>query len=95
MKLATNEEIQGLLGVRNEHDYAGAVDKNKRTILINKQDIGSEDELLDTLIHECVHAVSYFMYIDLEEDTVQKLGTGLTTVFKSLMNTKEIQTFED
>ena len=67
-------------------DYAecsGRWDPNKRTIEL---DAGlSPTESKETLIHECVHAISDLYALDLEEATVRILGLGLHQMLASFI----------
>lgn len=85
-----NELIQDVLGVREEQLYAGCVDGGARKIYINTLANKHDDETLETIIHECIHAIDHFMGIELSEEQVKRLGVGLTTVYKDLFKKVKI-----
>lgn len=79
-----NNLIQDILKVRSETIYVGAVDGPARKIYINTEANKHEDETLETILHECIHAIDHFMGIDLSEEQVKRLGVGIATVFKDM-----------
>jgi hypothetical protein len=42
----------------------------------------STEQKQETIIHEVLHGIEYFMGMDLEEDVIKQFGRGLTMVFK-------------
>lgn len=41
-----------------------------------------DEQMLDTLLHELLHALEYAFALDLEERTVHSLATGLFALFR-------------
>jgi hypothetical protein len=48
------------------------------------------DQAMDTVVHECVHAIDYQMHLGLTERQVHCVAAGLTAVFLENPNLSEI-----
>jgi hypothetical protein len=42
----------------------------------------TNEQKIETILHECLHGVEYFMGLDLEEHIIRQLGKGLSMLFK-------------
>lgn len=61
-------------------DTLGRCNCTKQTILL-RSDLG-RDQMADTLLHECLHALDYTMFLDLEERQVHALAGGLYALLR-------------
>lgn len=68
----------------------GTIDYINRVIELNHNN--DEEQNIATLIHEVIHGVSEMYKLDFEEDTVERLGDALYTLFKD--NSLEIKNKE-
>jgi len=80
-------EIKDILLDHERQETAGFAYLNSERIEIAKfgkeEEEASEDNQAETLLHEIVHLVSDKWYIELKEDQVEKLATGLYQVLKN------------
>ena len=67
---------------RNETDepIAGYTDHDKQVIMIADKLIPEQE--LSTMIHECLHAIAHISKVELSEEDVCRLESGLHNLFK-------------
>jgi len=62
-------------------EAAGYCDREKQLIYINASQ--TNQAVADTLIHECIHAISAALNLDLEEKDVIRWTTSVRNLFRS------------
>ena len=84
VKMVSGREIQEVMqDLRNE--YKGAIGYDEQVIYLNDELNWNEQTIMETLIHEVIHAVEHYMRLNFDEDTVEKLGIGLGPVLCQLL----------
>lgn len=64
-----------------KHNYVGLIDYSKMSIGYRKSQ--TDVDLVDTILHESIHAIDDDLNIGLSEKQVVKLGNGLTELIAS------------
>lgn len=76
--LGKKYEVQVVEKVDDEDNMGECNDVLQRILIKAGQ---KPDQMMDTVLHECVHAIDYNMHLGLTERQVHCLGAGLTALF--------------